>query len=410
MAEPDWKIIPKGTKSTDTASNGVPIPSFSVLYDDVDVTTDLAQFVTSLTYTDNLDGQEADNLELQLEDSDGRWFNEWYPDGGAVLTVKLGYVGGELVECGKFEIDDISLSGPPSSVSVKALSAGITKALRTDRNIAYDETTLKGLAEAVAARHGLTLTGTVEAIKIERATQHKESDIKFLKRVGEEYGYSFSIRHKQLVFYKQADLRKASTVRTITMSDFTSDISRYELRDKIKGTAKSAEVAYLDPKTKKTVSYSVDADGKTVATPSADGIKIKKRTETKAQAKAKAQAAIDQASGEGTSGNMTFYGDAKLCSGVNIELKGFGRFDGTYQVFSSRHSVTRSSGFVTEIDIRRSVIAETAKQQADKSKSQKPKRGSNSGGGAATNTQTTSKKITYDLNKQGQTVPVPVRN
>lgn len=60
------------------ALNTVPHPVFQLSYGQRNITSDIAPYVLSVTYTDYLSGQ-SDELEVTLEDSDGRWINAWYP-------------------------------------------------------------------------------------------------------------------------------------------------------------------------------------------------------------------------------------------------------------------------------------------------------------------------------------------
>jgi len=108
----------------------MPRSRFTVLYAQKDVTSDLSACLLSLTYTDYLTGQ-SDELELELEDVDGRWKNAWYPGKGDTLTVALGWNGQDLVDVGTFQIDEIEFAGGPSTVTIRALAAGIGKSLRT---------------------------------------------------------------------------------------------------------------------------------------------------------------------------------------------------------------------------------------------------------------------------------------
>ncbi|MCX7289635.1 MAG: hypothetical protein NTY28_00695, partial [Janthinobacterium sp.] len=75
---------------------------------------ELNQYLTAITYTDNLSG-EADGLDIELEDSDGRWLDSWYPEKGAELSLQFGYQQQPLISAGRFDIDELELSGPPSA-------------------------------------------------------------------------------------------------------------------------------------------------------------------------------------------------------------------------------------------------------------------------------------------------------
>ena len=327
----------------------VPIPTFVLTYNTRDITADLTPFLLSVSYTDNLDGDESDSIELSLEDTDGRWWDAWYPAMGDQINLRIGYEGQPLTNCGDFEIDDIEIDGPPSQVRIRALASSVMKDLRTHQGKAYEDTTLAGIVQTVAARHKLTVVGEIEPIQIKRVTQLHEEDLKFLKRVAREYDYAFNVRGDKLTFYRLEALRAASAIHVIRVGD----VSKYGFRDKVKGTPKTATVAYHDPETKEVVSYDVDSDGKVVAKPSEDSLKLNTRVESPEQAKAKAKAALNHANDEATTATFNLWGNPKLVAGINVDLEGFGKLSGRYQVSRSRHDLSRGSGYATEIEVRR---------------------------------------------------------
>ena len=331
------------------AVTGVPTPTFKLSYNAKAITASVEQYCASIIYTDNLDGDEADTLEIILEDSTGLWMADWYPDAGATLTASLGYVGGAMLNCGSFEIDDISLDGPPSTMSIKALSAGVMTPMRTINSVGYDNTTLSGMAQTVATRNGWTLVGNIDPIPFVRVTQHHESDLHFLQRIAGDYGYAFNVRGTQLVFYKLSALRGVAPVNSIG----PSQVSAYSFRDKLKGTPASSSVAHHDPKSKSLVTYDVPNNNAVVAVPSADSSKKHKRVENASQAKAMAQANMDKSSIENTEGHLSLPGDVSLIAGNNLTITGWGLFNGTYQIKSSRHILSRQAGYVCEVELRR---------------------------------------------------------
>ena len=50
---------------------------------------------------------------------------------------------------------------------------------------------------------------------------------------------------------------------------------------------------------------------------------------------------------------FTLPGNPKLCGGVTILVRGWGKFDGKYIIESSKHSVTNGEGYITTITCRR---------------------------------------------------------
>lgn len=337
----------------------VPAPVFTVAYNKRDITAWLTPFLLSVSWTADLDGDEADSVEISLEDSDGRWLGGWYPVKGDELVLHIGYLDAPLVPCGAFEIDEIGIDGPPSVVTIKALSAGVSKPLRTHEGRAYEGTSLAGIVRKVAGRHSLTVVGDIEDIPIRRATQMHEQDIKFLKRLAREYGYAFNVRGKLLTFTALDGLRAGKAVTVIRPRDLT----RYAFRDRIKDTPRRASSKYLDPQTKKLVEFEVNSEDDVVPQTSADTLRLNPRAESAAQARAKSKAALRRAQDQATVCNCTLPGQPGLVAGINVELAEFGQLSGVYQVWRSVHRIDRSGGYVTELELRRVKAGAAAAQK-----------------------------------------------
>jgi phage protein D len=319
-------------------------PYISVLYDQKEITSAIDPFLLSLSYEDKVTG-ESDEINLVFEDSDALWKGSWYPSKGDTLTVSLGYAGEDILPCGDFEIDEIEAGGPPDTVTIKGLAAGIKHAVRTRRSAAYEKRTLRQIAQTVADRHGLALTGSIADVKIEHISQLRQTDLGFLFKLANTYGYSFSIRGKQLVFYKNSELLNREPVLIIKKTQCQS----YLLRDKSQNVYKAAEVAYHDPQAKELISFTQPADVVT-----GDVLKISERCESREQAQLKAEAALTTANRRQVEGNLTLSGEVQLVAGNNITLEEFGNFDGRYAIAVSRHTVSRSAGYTTEIEVSKS--------------------------------------------------------
>lgn len=161
----------------------------------------------------------------------------------------IGYVGEKLLNCGVFEIDEIEFSTPPDVLIVKAIATGITKSLRQNNSVAYENKNLKQIANEIAKKHNLTLVGEIDDIRVERITQNKQRDLTFLKTLAEQYGYIFKITDNQLVFYKTQKLIDAKSAKIINRSE----CSRINLREKTSQNYKAVTVSYHNPKTGKTI-------------------------------------------------------------------------------------------------------------------------------------------------------------
>lgn len=308
-----------------------------------DISAQIAPYVLQVTYTDNLSG-ESDELDIQIEDKDHRWKNAWSPEKGDKVSLKIGYAGDRMLPCGDFQVDEIEYNGPPDTVSIRCLAAGVLANLRTRQSHAYEGVTLKEIAAKVAARQELTLVGTVPEVNVGRVTQRHETDLAFLERVGRAYGYVFSVRGMQLVWHDQDKLDSAATVMTIQRVGLPGT---YALRSKTSHVYRGCQVTYHDPVKKKLITHTFPAEGITTG----DVLKLVERCESKAQAEAKAKAALRSSNGRQVEGMLTVTGDPRLVAGVNVGLSGWGVLDGAYQVLKSRHIMERSGGYRTEIEV-----------------------------------------------------------
>lgn len=326
----------------------IPTPKLVVVYERKDITSVITSSLIELSYTDCMEG-ESDSVEITLEDTDLRWQNQWYPAHGDRVAVQIGYLHGAMLPCGDFEVDEIELEGPPDTIRIKALAAGIKRSVRTRNGRAYENTTLDAIARDVAQRNTLTLIGDIETVKIGRVTQVYETDLTFLKRVSEDYGYSFSIRGDKMTFFKRSELKTAESRLTIRRQQ----VSRFRLRDKVRGVAVQGTASYFDPKTKEMKTATVADPDAAGNAHSADALKLNVRAENEQQAQLQAYAALDRSNEDQTGAYLALPGDVRLMSGVNISLIGFGKMDGKYTVTQSWHRISRSSGYSTEVDLKR---------------------------------------------------------
>lgn len=366
--------------------NNVPMPDFELKYEGKNITENIKPFLVDLTYTDYLSDQ-SDELQVVFEDIDKKWINTWFPTQGDKLSLALGYVSEPLTQLGSFEIVEIEwnyVNERGSTVAIKALSAGISKANRTFQPRAWENTTLADIVRSIAKRLDLNIAGTIEQVKIKRVTQYQERDVEFLTRLAHEYGYSFKIVGKTLVFTTLSSLKQRDVVSEIRLDETLS----IRLRDNIKDTAKKIEVVGYNAKQKKKIKAEknikqkrksqnkaddnknnasknsstqkqvVKNQNKTSKTTTAkapkhsDTLKVVTRADNAEQISARATALQHQQQDEQQAGDVRLIGNPKLVAGNTIILKDMGVFSGKYLIKSARHNLRRGQGFTTDIEIR----------------------------------------------------------
>lgn len=319
-------------------------PVFKIEMAKRDVTADISRYVERVTYTDH-DHGKADEISINIVNVDLLWLRSWYPTKGDTVSVWIGYEGRAMLPCGTFQIDDIEATGPPDMLRIGGISAAVTGSLRERRSEAYENITLRQIAERVAERHSLEIIGDVAAIEVTRITQEEERDLEFLKRVAEDYGYAFKVTNTALVFVDMQELNQASAVATVTRRH----VQRYRMRDKTTGLYKAAKVTYFDDNTGEVIEQQINASNIV----SGDVLVINERAENAQQAEKKARAALERANRQELTGTLDLVGDPRLMAGVNIQLSGYGVLDRRYHIKSSTHVLDKSStGYTTSAEVR----------------------------------------------------------
>lgn len=359
------------TPSGSLNSHPVTLPDVVLKYEQKDITADIKPYLMSVSYTDYL-GDQSDELQIEVEDVDGRWLRTWYPDQGDSLSLEIGDQFTGMVKMGSFELAEIEYQHPPSVVRLKALATGITRSNRTLKPKVYRDTTLAKIVRQVAARLKLSVTGTVADIKIDHVTQYQERDVEFLARLAREYGHTFKIVDRTLVFHANIELAKQEPVTEL----LPADIKTLRLRDLIKGVPEEAVVTGYDARRKQVRrqrrrNTPLRPGSKRAAT--TDTLKIvANRGESDQQLAARADAALNDAKQSQVAGSITLVGHAKLVAGQVVQLRGFGKLSGKYLVKQSRHDIRRMAGYVTTLEVRMveyvpdesPAAAETDKQEA----------------------------------------------
>jgi len=338
---------------------------YKVTYNTKDITADISQCLISLDYQDEVEGQ-SDEFSITLEDAQGLWKYEWYPEKGSLLEAWITQDSITLY-CGIFEIDEVVAVGGKDSgdtIVIKALAAGIKEGIRTIKSFAHENKTLREIASTVAAKYGYQIIGNVPSIILGRQTQHRETDLHYLQRLSNEFGLQFSIRNKKMIFTDIFGLEGSAAVISFKKNQLTN----YNLKDKTAETFIEATSTHFSPKTKKTVmmktTYGVVM--KSVSVPKHDFLEIKIRTENPQQAEMIAKAALYRANSLQQEGTLTIPGSPLVVCGINIELTELGMFSGIWHCTKSHHQVSKTDGYVTTPEIKRvNTIAKEKMKQPD---------------------------------------------
>jgi phage protein D len=328
----------------------VKVPLWKLTWNGKDVTTDLLPYVLSITYEDVYHG-ESDTIEITVENRDLRWLRDWYPEKGDTVNLSIGYKGEKYLPCGDFEIDEMEFSGSRTggdTLHLRGIATSfIRKSIREKRTVAYENVSLSKLVRLIADRNGMTAVIELDNdLDFKRIDQKQKADLTFLRELAEKYNACLKVQGNTIYFISHDKLKERSPALTIERKDIIS----YSLRDKTHNVYKGVIITYHDPKTKKLLKYKEDWTGYKAG---ADYLKINEKLESLEEAKLRARAEKYRYASKEKTGRITMPGNPQIMSGLVVSLKGFGLFDGNYLIEKAQHTISRTSGWTTELELKK---------------------------------------------------------
>ena len=171
----------------------------------------LSPYLESLSYTDNASGA-LDDISLVLDlDALDRVKDGFQPEKGKDLDVKITmenwYQNGlkEEYHCGNFVIDDITITGGPKRMTLKAISQPAESDFKERRRSkTWQKVTLRQIVDEIQAKYKMSkLFFNAEDIKIESVEQSEKTDSEFLEELCSKYGLSLKVYKVGFVIFKE---------------------------------------------------------------------------------------------------------------------------------------------------------------------------------------------------------------
>ncbi|QEW06342.1 phage late control D family protein [Nitrincola iocasae] len=133
---------------------------------------------------------------------------------------------------GRFTLDEVSHSGPPDQLTLRARSADFKGSIKRKREQSYHGVKLGDILSSIAARNGLQLAmdASLASTPIDHLDQTSESDINLLTRLGEQYGAVATVKDNRLVFKPAGTGTTASgtEIPAITINRRDGDQHQYQ--------------------------------------------------------------------------------------------------------------------------------------------------------------------------------------
>ena len=268
----------------------------------------------------------------------------------AMVIQKNPYSDGKdkVLDCGVFEIDSVSYTGPPQKLSIKATSIPYKAELRqTKHNKVWENTTLKNMAEKIGKRSNFKVMYLSNSNPVyKRKEQINMTDIAFLKKMCKNAGISLKVTSKTIVLFDAADYEKKKEVKKIKAGK--GNILSYSFSTKTADTAySSCHVIYTDPDTKKTIEATYKPEN---ANKDGQTLEIKQKVSSVAEAMELARKSLRAKNKGETTAEFTLVGDVDYVAGITVRVYGYGEFNGKYIVEQATHNIT--GGYKVQIKLR----------------------------------------------------------
>lgn len=311
----------------------------------LEVSATLDDQSTSITYTDP-DSGASDTIAIALTDTQGRWLGAWMPSKGDQIRAAFGVrdwtADGDNRElaAGMFVLDSYGGSCSPGgdTVNIGGVSQPADQGFMSEkRSKTWKNVTIAEIEAEIAARYGLSAVYDAKKIKVKAKTQSKQTDSDFLSVLADDFGLALKVYSYKIVLFDRDEYMTRAPVATIHKSQMLTCSPQVELT----GTYTGAKVAYTDPATEKTVSYTYGNEGRL--------LKLNKTCDSAAEAQAMAKAALFKQNHGNMSVSFSLPGNPSICASQVVALAGLGQFDGNYYIDKITHTLS-GSGYTCQYE------------------------------------------------------------
>lgn len=293
-------------------------------YEHVDITEDIAGSISSFSYVDVASG-ESDSISLKIEDRERKWLGGWAPQKGDRISADMVFFDwmrdGDHwgTYCGSFEVDDVSMEGPPAVCIIGAVSIPRKEAFNEEeRTKNWEDVTVREIGAEIAGRAGIELYYEADEIQVRAVEQDKQTDCDFLYKICEKYGLAMKVFGDKIIIFDEARYEAQPPVIMLKYEDFI----RYGYNSMMAGTYTGAKVSYSDPGSSRDHVVTVGS-----------GSRIKEmnvEADSAEDAKRKAVAALNNANKKAVTFSGTVMARKELTATQCISITGFGIPDGNY--------------------------------------------------------------------------------
>ncbi len=258
----------------------------------------------------------------------------------------------EVLDCGQFELDNITVDGPPNTVTIKATSLSYSNSVRqTEKSKAWENVTLSQIIEFITKKSGMGyMYISAKDPVYSHVEQYRQSDIAFLSKLCHNVGCSLKVTSNIIVVFDQAEFDQNPEIRTIK---FGRDYTKYRLTTNENDSYTSCRV-YCTAPDGGVVSATVFSDDYKEDGNNDRRLEIQQNVGSIAEAEELAYKMLRLHNKYEFEASFTFPGDPELTAGSVVALEDFGAWNGRYVIKQAKHTLSHS-GHTTQISLRRAL-------------------------------------------------------
>lgn len=281
-------------------------------------------------------GTMSDEVEICLEHGNNELRGE--------LEVFLGYKETGLLSMGAYTASEITIQSPPQILGIKCRAANFKGSLKEKTSKEWKEITLGDLVRKIAEKHGyeVKIAQKFEDIFISHIAQTDESDMNFLKRIGDEHEATVKPIGGHIIFIPKGG-GKSATGKVLGTTVLTpKDVINWKVNFNVRSKYRSVIAKWYSYERGETIEEKVGNEE-----PSYPIYKLYPSAESAISA---ASAKLRRLKRGEAKLNVTIPGNPELFAEAKINLSGFCQeIDGEWVIERAEH-ILDNRGYQTTIE------------------------------------------------------------
>lgn len=263
----------------------------------------------------------------------------------------------EVLDCGQFELDNVTVDGPPNTVTIKATSLSYTNAIRqTEKSKSWENVTLSQILEFITKKSGKGyMFISSKNPKYTRVEQYRQSDIAFLSRLCHNAGCSLKVTSNIVVIFDQAEFEQNPEIKRIR---FGEEYTKYRLTTNENDNYTSCRV-YCTKLSGEVITATVYVEDYKEDDNNNQCLEIRQNVDSIAEAENLAYKMLRLHNKYEFEASFTFPGNPELTAGSVVVLEDFGAWNGRYVIKQAKHTLSHS-GYSTQINLRKALLPSPA--------------------------------------------------